>query len=273
LKLLPFLRLRGFRGKVGAYIHGIEAWRTLSPKQVKLLNSVDQLFAISEHTVTTFRSFNPTVTTPIRVVTLGLGHSTTDITPPNVDVPTALILARMAKAEAYKGHRELIQAWPAVRAKMPGAVLRVLGSGDLQPELAELAMQLGVGEAIQFTGRVSEEQKQAELRAARCFVMPSRGEGLGLVYFEAMRLGRPCLVTLADAGKEVVLPPQCGLGVDVTDTTALADAVVRLLTPGREWDEWSTNAKARYDSMYTEEMYLKRFDGAFAEMLKEPLTE
>ena len=181
---------------------------------------------------------------------------------------TAVILARMAKAEDYKGHRELIQAWPAVRVQVPGAVLRVLGSGDLQSELRELAEKLGVGEAIQFTGRVSEEQKIAELQAARCFLMPSRGEGLGLVYIEAMRLGRPCLVTLADAGKEVVQPPRCGLAVDANDTNAVADAVVQLMTLGRPWEEWSANAKARYDENYTEEHYLRRFDTAFAELFQ-----
>jgi glycosyltransferase involved in cell wall biosynthesis len=86
---------------------------------------------------------------------------------------------------------------------------------------------------------------------ARCLVLPSKGEGFGLVYLEAMRLGRPCLSSTLDAGREVVNPPEAGLAVDPDDAMALSDAVVRLLNRGPEWERWSASAKARYESSFT----------------------
>jgi len=157
----------------------------------------------------------------------------------------------MSIAEDYKGHRELIRAWPLVLQSIPNACLRILGSGDLRPALETLVHELKLSSHVTLTGRVSEEQKQQELVQARCFVMPSRGEGFGLVYLEAMRLGRPCLVSTLDAGREVVNPPEAGLAVDPQDVPAIAMAIVELLTPGPRWDAWSRAAQARYEGHFT----------------------
>ena len=93
---------------------------------------------------------------------------------------------------------------------------------------------------------------------ARCLALPSRGEGFGLVYLEAMRLGRPCLASTVDAGREVVNPPEAGLAVDPENLTAISDAIVRLLTPGAEWQAWSQSAKARYESEFTAKHFEER---------------
>jgi glycosyltransferase involved in cell wall biosynthesis len=88
--------------------------------------------------------------------------------------------------------------------------------------------------------------------------MPSRGEGFGLVYLEAMRLGRPCLVSKEDAGHEVVNPPEAGLAVDPGDSEELTKAVVRLMSDGDEWREWSHRARLRYETHYTAEQFQMR---------------
>jgi glycosyltransferase involved in cell wall biosynthesis len=92
--------------------------------------------------------------------------------------------------------------------------------------------------------------------------MPSRAEGFGLVYLEAMRLGRPCLVSNADAGREVVNPPEAGLSVDAEDAGALADSICRLIAQDREWDLWSTRARARYEANFTVQHFQHRLRAA-----------
>jgi phosphatidylinositol alpha-1,6-mannosyltransferase len=89
-------------------------------------------------------------------------------------------------------------------------------------------------------------------------VLPSRGEGFGLVYAEAMRLGRPCLVSTLDAGQEVVAPPRFGLAVDPADREALAEAVSRLLTHGPAWQQWSHLARQRYAAEFTAPHFRRR---------------
>jgi phosphatidylinositol alpha-1,6-mannosyltransferase len=111
---------------------------------------------------------------------------------------------------------------------------------------------------------VSEERKQELLLRSRCLALPSRAEGFGLVYAEAMRLGRPCLVSTLDAGREVVSPPHAGLAADPDDRTQLAESVYRLLTLGPEWQAWSEAAQERYRASFTAGHFQDRLLAAIA---------
>ena len=92
--------------------------------------------------------------------------------------------------------------------------------------------------------------------------MPSRADGFGLVYLEAMRLGRPCLVSTLDAGREVVNPPEAGLAADPDNPHDLAEAICRLLTPGPDWGIWSRQARVRYESRFTARHFQERLIAA-----------
>ncbi|MEX2282083.1 MAG: hypothetical protein WEE89_06345, partial [Gemmatimonadota bacterium] len=59
-------------------------------------------------------------------------------------------------------------------------------------------------------------------------------------------------------GREVVNPPECGLAVDSAATGDLADAIVRLISPGVEWDNWSHNSLKRYTDRYTATAFQRR---------------
>jgi glycosyltransferase involved in cell wall biosynthesis len=112
---------------------------------------------------------------------------------------------------------------------------------------------------------VSEAEKQRLLRQSRCLVLPSRGEGFGLVYLEAMRLGRPCLSSIHDAGQEVIAPPQSGLAVEPGNARALAEAVAELLSADCNWQQWSSNAKRRYEAEFTAAHFQRRLADAVLE--------
>ena len=134
--------------------------------------------------------------------------------------PAALMLGRLLRAEAYKGHREVIAAWPGVREHIPGAELWIAGDGDLRPDLERSA-----GAGVIFWGRVPEAKK-AELLA---LPLPGAAEPGGRIWLGisgTLRVGRPCLVSDRDAGREVVHPPEAGLAVNPTDAAAVATALV-----------------------------------------------
>jgi glycosyltransferase involved in cell wall biosynthesis len=95
--------------------------------------------------------------------------------------------------------------------------------------------------------------------------MPSPNEGFGLVYLEAMRLGRPCLVHSSGAGKEVIAPPEAGLAANADNPGELVAALNRLLRPGEEWDRWSYRARELYNSSYTARDFQKRLVSALEE--------
>jgi phosphatidylinositol alpha-1,6-mannosyltransferase len=172
------------------------------------------------------------------------------------------MLGRMARVEDYKGHREIIEAWPSVLQVRPDAKLFMVGEGDLRSELEALVRARGISESVRFWGRVSDAQKEELLLRSRCLALPSRGEGFGLVYLEAMRLGRPCLVSTLDAGREVVNPPEAGLAADPNNPEELASALCRLLSEGDQWGRWSLQARRRYEENYTAKHFRERLVAA-----------
>lgn len=264
LKLLPFLRA-GSR-PIALFLHGIECWKELAPSTRRLLERVDVFLSNSRFTWERFLERNP-LERPVfqRTIPLGIGSIAPPIAAP-ADPPAALILGRMDHREDYKGHKQLIDAWPLVLRQLAGAELWVAGGGDLQSELVATVEANQLQSRVRFFGSISEEVKEQLLERCRCLVLPSRGEGFGLVYLEAMRMGRPCLVSTLDAGREVVNPPEAGLAVDPDDREALADAVCRLLTPGQDWRAWSAGARRRYESCFTAAHFQERLTSTLAEL-------
>lgn len=255
-RLLPCVRRSGTR--VFVYLHGTEAFRTLKWSIRRALVPGDMFLSNSDYTWRRFVAANPVFSGARHVtVPLGLGSPTLAVDPVG-SPPVALTVARMRRDEDYKGHREVIASWKTVRERLAGAELWIVGDGDLRPALEHDVRTRDLAEAVRFLGEVSDAEKDELLRRSRCFAMPSAGEGFGLVYVEAMRAGRPCLVSTLDAGREVVNPPEAGLAVDPRRSTELAEALVRLLTPGAEWDRWSRAARARYASRYTQEHFERR---------------
>jgi phosphatidyl-myo-inositol dimannoside synthase len=265
LKLLPFFRPRPIR--VALFLHGVECWRTLPPREQNLLKQVDVFLSNSCFTWQRFLQKNPGCSSALhRTVPLGCGSAAVEDGNPD-EKPMAFMLGRMDRNEDYKGHRELIQIWPDVLRQVPDAELHIAGGGNLQPDLAGLARSLGVGSQVTFCGLISEEEKRRLLLSSRCLLLPSRGEGFGLVYLEAMRLGRPCLVSSCDAGLEVINPPEAGLAADPRNPEALAEATCRLLSHGPEWQGWSERARWRYQSQFTEAAFAQRLLTATRELL------
>jgi len=267
LRLLPFFRVRNAR--IIVFLHGIEAWRRQALIERRLLKNVSLFLTNSDFTWRAFLEHNPECAGATHLtVPLGIGSPVSVSPPPPAASPAALMLSRLARDEDYKGHREMLAAWPLVQQRIPRAELWIAGEGDLRPELEQLAAELGLGRAVRFLGRVSEKEKQRLIEQSRCMALPSRGEGFGLVYAEAMRVGRPCLVSTLDAGREVVDPPRCGLAVEPADRHALADATCRLLTDGPEWQAWSEAARQRYEQHLTIEHFQQRLVSALAPVAK-----
>ncbi len=261
LRLAPLFRAPAAR--LVLFLHGIEAWRRRDWFTRRLLRRVDLFLSNSEHTWRRFLACHPELQGAAhRVVPLGIGDAVAAAPGRPAGIPAALMLGRMLRAEDYKGHREMIGAWPLVLRRMAEAELWIAGDGDLRPELERQTARLGVRDRIRFWGAVSEAQKERLLTQARCLALPSRGEGFGLVYAEAMRVGRPCLVSTVDGGQEVVDPPEAGLAAPPDSAEALAAAVCRLIAPGPEWEAWSARARARYESRFTAAQFGQRLVSA-----------
>lgn len=261
LKLLPFLRSP--KAKVVVFLHGIEVWKSLDYLTTACLKRSTMFLSNTDYTWERFKTFHPQLSqTRQKTVHLGLQLPLQAPPPEPGDTPVTLMIGRLSKGEDYKGHRELINVWPAVINRIPTAKLWIAGDGDLRPELETLVVESGLGENVVFWGQVSEQKKQELLIYSRCLALPSRGEGFGLVYLEAMRLGRPCLVSTAEAGREVVNPPEAGLSADTNHPEHLTDAICSLLSCGQEWQELSVRSRRRFEKSFTAEHFRGRLVAA-----------
>jgi glycosyltransferase involved in cell wall biosynthesis len=131
----------------------------------------------------------------------------------------------MVAAERYKGHDLLIDLWPRVTREVPGARLIVVGDGDDRSRLEARSSQLETH--IRFLGRLSDEDLAAVYAKCAFLVMPSRDEGFGLVFVEAMRAGKACIGGTG-AAEEVIEDGVTGLIVDPDNAEQVLEAIVRL---------------------------------------------
>jgi phosphatidylinositol alpha-1,6-mannosyltransferase len=89
--------------------------------------------------------------------------------------------------------------------------------------------------------------------------MPSRGEGFGLTYIEAMRWGIPVIASVHDAGQEVNVHGETGLNVSLDSPTALRDALVELLRDRNLARSMGANGQRRWREHFCYSAFRKRF--------------
>jgi glycosyltransferase involved in cell wall biosynthesis len=162
---------------------------------------------------------------------------------PEHDRPRVLCVAKMYPR---KGIDDLLNAWVHVRRSVPEAQLRIVGDGQEDTGYRQLASKLhGTDEAVVFAGPVRQSDLKSEYAACDIFCLPSRQEGFGIVYLEAMAIGRPVVGTTAGAIPEVI--GDAGVLVPPRDPEALADALIQLLRSAPLRREYAAKARVRVE--------------------------
>jgi phosphatidylinositol alpha-1,6-mannosyltransferase len=241
-------------------LYGIDAWGPLTAAQRRMVSAARVRVAISRHTARRALDAHPGIG-PITECLLGLDAAelcARDEVRSGSSPMTVLLVGRMLAAERYKGHDQVLEAWPAVTRLAPGASLVVVGDGDDAARLRQKAADLGVAGSVVFTGFVSQDRLAALYRDASLLAMPSRAEGFGLVYLEAMAQGLPCIGSTHDAAGEVIEDGVTGYLVDQADIAGLADRIAGLLTDPQRRTEMGGRGRARYLRHFTYEAYRTR---------------
>ncbi len=231
---------RSRRAPYAIFLHGVEVWCPLSPRQEELLRSAAIRIAPSRYSAERAMKMHSGIGPifPCHLALLDEESSSWNV--PSSETPdlemaakvggnSVIIVGRMSNSERYKGHDQLIQAWPQVRSAVPDAQLIIVGMGDDTPRLKAAATETGFGDAILFTGRVSDATLDMLYARAGVFAMPGRGEGFGLVYLEAMRHGLACVASIHDGSREVVEHGKTGFLVDQDNVAELGRVLIELL--------------------------------------------
>jgi phosphatidyl-myo-inositol dimannoside synthase len=161
------------------------------------------------------------------------------------------VIVCVSRLVPRKGQDMLIRAMPAIRSRVDGAALVIVGGGPYLGQLRRLAGAVLADEVL-FTEGVAPDQLPAYHAMADVFAMPCRTrgagldvEGLGIVYLEASASGVPVVAGRSGGAPESVQEGRTGFVVDGRSTDQIAEAISRILkdpdlaarmgTAGRRW--------------------------------------
>jgi len=138
------------------------------------------------------------------------------------------VLVTVSRLVYQKGHEHLLRCIVKVNQSIPVKLL-LIGDGTVKKDLIDLTKELMIEDRVDFIGN----KKNPFVYMARCdlFVLPSLYEGFGNVLIEAMSLGLPIISTGCPSGpSEIIENEKNGILVPVADSTALANAIIRILS-------------------------------------------
>lgn len=241
IRLLPFaLLVARWRGvPLALCIYGIDAWTPVRRIWVRFLRNTDHVISISSFTAERFFSWAPVRSKPRLTIippAVALAVYTPASSKPESkarmglsETTILLTIARLAAAERYKGIDEVLECISRVQEVVPRLRYIIVGDGDDRLRLEAKVEALGIESSVQFVGALSESDKLQYLGIADCFVMPSSGEGFGIVYLEALACGVPVVAGTSDAAKEALLQGAWARLVDPRDSSALYQAIMSCL--------------------------------------------
>ena len=236
---------------------GIEAWPgTCHPKQVEALLRANRRVAITAYTRSRAGELDPSLANA-ELCWLATEAEMAPAPMAPAARPNVMILARL---DRYKGHEELIRCWPNVLAAVPNALLTIVGSGPSSAEFRKMAGEMGLtDQQVEFAGFVPEDRIDAYWRKATVFAMPSRGEGFGLVYIEAMRYGLPVIGSIHDAAVEVNINGVTGYNISLDRPDELTERIIRLFRDPVLAARLGANGVARWNEHFRFSAFRERF--------------
>ena len=227
-------RLPGLTRPYAVWIHGVEVWYALSADRRRALDQAALVLVNSKFTLDKFESIHGPLPSAQVCELATEGDDTVEFARPPVSAKTVLCVGRIDAGEFNKGHHALLNVWPEVVARHSEAKLVFVGGGDGLEAFRTLVQASPVAGRVEVRGFVPEEAMAGEWQQARVFALPSRKEGFGIVYAEAMRHGLPVVATVHDAGQEVNVDGVTGYNVNLDEAGELTARLIQLLNePGQ----------------------------------------
>lgn len=225
-------------------IYGIDAWqpseRFLANILIKQTNLV---FSISHYTKDRFQNWTNYPEENIRLLPNAIRLDSYGVGPKPEGLverynlknkKVLLTFGRLVSKERAKGFDEILDVLPDLIETIPNLVYIIAGAGEYSGQLEQKVASLNLHENVVFTGMVKEEEKADLYRLSDVYVMPSRGEGFGFVFLEAMACGIPVIASKVDGSRDAVRDGQLGQLVDPDDSAKLKTAIIDALAKKKE---------------------------------------
>lgn len=229
--------------KILLVVHGIEVWRKLSKIQQKILQKADKILAVSAFTRQKLVEIHG-----INAGKITVFHNTIDpyfIYPHNFNKPQYLLdrykldakdaviftLTRLSSTEKNKGYDSIIKVVSYLKKSYPGIKYILAGKYDESEKkrIDGFKQTNAVTERVLLTGFVKEEEVTDHYLLADVFILPSRKEGFGIVFIEAMACGLAVIGGNKDGSVDALKRGELGLLVDPDNETEILQALEKCL--------------------------------------------
>ncbi len=174
------------------------------------------------------------------------------------------VIGTVGRLDDQKSFEVLLDATPALLAEDPASRILIVGEGPRRGDLERQASRLGIEQAVTFAGY------RNDVVSAYCamdvFALPSRHEGFGLVFAEAMALGVPVVGTRVVGSVDAVEDGVTGLLVEHGDPAALAGAILRLFRESELRRTLVANGHDRLRREWSRETLARRTEALFEEL-------
>jgi glycosyltransferase involved in cell wall biosynthesis len=254
--------------------HGVDVWEPLTGLRRRALRHSNLILAPSRDTADHVASAQGVARDRIRILPWALDPQFEALLMPGTlagpprEFPAGrviLTVGRWLEAERYKGMDTLITALPRLLTRWPELQLVLVGTGDDRSWLEDLTEKNGVHRHVHFLTGLSYSELAACYWACEIFALPSKGEGFGLVYLEAMACGKPVIGGAHGGAPEIIEDGVTGYLVPHGDPIQLATSIEALLADPEHAKEMGARGRSRTEHEY-------RFN-SFAKSLKKILRE
>lgn len=219
--------------------YGIDVWNIQDPCKIQALRKADKVIAIG--TYTRDRLVKEQNLSPDKILLLPVTFNNQRwkiASKPDyllqryqltAEQPTILTVARLDRSERYKGYDQILQALPKIRDVIPNVHYIMVGKGSDRPRIEQLITDLNLHDCVTLTGFVTDEELCDHYNLCDVFAMPSKSEGFGIVYLEALACGKPCLGGNQDGAIDALLQGELGALVDPDSIDEIAQTLILLL--------------------------------------------
>ena len=248
--------------------HGVEVWQPLPRRRRSALRKATVILAPSKFTADHVAADQGADPKKIRVLpwaldpqfeALAANAAKTSLPAKFPSGQVVLTVGRWRADERYKGMDTLITALPRLLPRWPELELVAVGDGDDRAWLEDLAEENGVDRHVHFLSALSYAELAACYGHCEIFALPSRGEGFGLVYLEAMACGKPVIGGAYGGAPEVIEDNRTGYLVPHGDPAQLATALETLLADPALRQEMGRRGKQRVENEFRFNVFAKSF--------------
>jgi glycogen(starch) synthase len=234
----------------------------------KLLRDADWVTACSEFVLNNVRDLVPEIGQRSSIIYNATEQPSCPSGRSEPESPVAILcLGRLVRE---KGFDIALAAFARIRGRFPELRLIVAGDGPEKARLEQQAAELSIADVVRFTGWIAPEAVADLMNSSAMLVVPSRWqEPFGLIAIEAAFLAKPIVAARVGGLPEIIEHEQSGLLIDPENSSALADAIVYLVTHPDAARRLGEAARSRAQRLFAWERYVDAHDALYRKLVSD----